>query len=189
MGLNIAIFISGNGSNMLNIIQACKKKKIDANVKIVVSNNPDSKGLKKIDQNETKIFIVQEKKFKNKKSFENKISSILKSNKIDLICLAGYMRILSQRFVDEWPNKIINIHPSLLPSFKGLNAQKQAFESGVKFTGCTIHFVNNELDGGKIIDQVVVKINKKDNLEELKKKILIEEHKLYINVLKNFKFK
>ena len=100
------------------------------------------------------------------------------------MCLAGYTKILSKSFIKKWKSSIINIHPSLLPAFKGLNAQNQALNAGVKYSGCTIHEVNEELDGGKILDQKAIKINKNENLASLKKKILIEEHKLYIKVLK-----
>ena len=183
MVLNIGILISQNGSNMLNIVKACHEKKIQANVKIVISNNPDSKGLKKLKNFKTKSKVLLLKDFKNKKVYEEEINELLKKNNVNFICLAGYMKILERDFLEKWKKRVINIHPSLLPSFKGLEPQKQAIEKKVKFSGCTVHFVNDNIDDGEIIDQSIVRIGKKETVESLKKKILIEEHKLYINVL------
>ena len=183
MGISLGILISGRGSNMLNIVKACLKKKINAEVKIVISNNTKSECLEKIKNKGFKIKIIQNKSFKNNELYEEKISTVLKSEKVELVCLAGYTKVLSQKFLKKWKNRVINIHPSLLPSFKGLNAQEKAFNYKVKFTGCTLHYVNEVLDGGEIIDQAVVKIEKYDDINSLKKKILKEEHKLYINVI------
>ena len=183
MVLNLGILISQNGSNMLNIVKACHEKKIQANVKIVISNNPDSKGLKKLKIFKTKSKILLLKDFKNKKAYEEEINELFKKNNVNFICLAGYMKILERDFLEKWKKRIINIHPSLLPSFKGLEPQKQAIEKKVKFSGCTIHYVNDNIDDGEIIDQSIVKVDKKETVESLKKKILLEEHKLYISVL------
>ena len=183
MVLNIGILISQNGSNMLNIVKACHEKKIQANVKIVISNNPDSKGLKKLKNFNTKSKILLLKDFKNKKAYEEKINEIFKKNNVNLICLAGYMKILERDFLEKWNKNVINIHPSLLPSFKGLEPQRQAIEKKVKFSGCTVHYVNDNIDDGEIIDQSIVKIDENETVKSLKKKILLEEHKLYINVL------
>lgn len=183
MVLNIGILISQNGSNMLNIVKACHEKKIQANVKIVISNNPDSKGLKKLKNFNTKSKILLLKDFKNKKAYEEKINEIFKKNNVNFICLAGYMKILERDFLEKWNKNVINIHPSLLPSFKGLEPQRQAIEKKVKFSGCTVHYVNDNIDDGEIIDQSIVKIDENETVESLKKKILLEEHKLYINVL------
>lgn len=183
MVLNIGILISQNGSNMLNIVKACHEKKIQANVKIVISNNPDSKGLKKLKNFNTKSKILLLKDFKNKKAYEEKINEVFKKNNVNFICLAGYMKILERDFLEKWNKNVINIHPSLLPSFKGLEPQRQAIEKKVKFSGCTVHYVNDNIDDGEIIDQSIVKIDENETVESLKKKILLEEHKLYINVL------
>ena len=183
MVLNLGILISQNGSNMLNIVKACHEKKIQANVKIVISNNPDSKGLKKLKNFKTKSTILLLKDFKNKKAYEEKINELFKKNNVNFICLAGYMIILERDFLEKWKKRVINIHPSLLPSFKGLEPQKQAIQKKVKFSGCTVHYVNDNIDDGEIIDQSIVKIDKKETVESLKKKILLEEHKLYISVL------
>tara|TARA_B100000886_G_C20363946_1_gene466482 strand:+ start:155 stop:742 length:588 start_codon:yes stop_codon:yes gene_type:complete len=184
MEMNIAIFFSGNGSNMLNIKEAIDEKKIKANIKIFLCNNPKAKGIKKLCNNNKKLKVIDHKKFASFREWELEVEKYMQKLNVDLICLAGFMKILSEVFVKKWKKKIINIHPSLLPAFKGLNAQKRAFEYGVKFTGCTVHYVNEELDGGDIIEQSVVKIAKNDTLNSLTKKILIEEHKIYINVLK-----
>mgnify|MGYP001334717421 CR=1 FL=1 len=184
MVLNLGILISQNGSNMINIVKACNEKKINADVKIVISNNPNSKGLKKLRALKTKSATVLIKDFENKKAYENKIDELFKQNNVNLICLAGYMKILEKDFLEKWSGKIINIHPSLLPSFKGLEPQRQAIEKKVKFSGCTIHYVNEIVDDGEIIDQSIVRISDDETVDSLKKKILIEEHKLYITVLK-----
>ncbi len=183
MVLNLGILISQDGSNMLNIVKACHEKKIQANVKIVISNNPDSKGLKKLKNFKTKSTILLLKDFKNKKAYEEKINELFKENNVNFICLAGYMIILERDFLEKWKKRVINIHPSLLPSFKGLEPQKQAIQKKVKFSGCTVHYVNDNIDDGEIIDQSIVKVDKKETVESLKKKILLEEHKLYISVL------
>ena len=185
MVLRLAILISGNGSNMLNIVESCFKKEINAEVKIVVSNNPNSDGLKKLKDFDIYSEVLRLENFKDKKSYEQEITNFLIKKKIDLVCLAGYMKILGPDFLRRWKNKVINIHPSLLPAFKGINAQEQALRYKVKYSGCTIHYVNEEIDSGEIIDQSIVKINENETVESLRKKILIEEHKLYINVLKN----
>ena len=184
MVLKLGILISGRGSNMINIVEACHQKKINGQVKIIISNNECSEGLKKVKKYKCKTKIIKPEKYKNKSNYEEKIDKSLKKSKVNLICLAGYTKILSKSFIKKWKSSIINIHPSLLPAFKGLNAQNQALNAGVKYSGCTIHEVNEELDGGKILDQKAIKINKNENLASLKKKILIEEHKLYIKVLK-----
>ena len=183
MGINLGVLISGRGSNMLNIVNACLKKKINEEVKIVISNNTKSEYLEKIKKKGFKIKIIQNRDFKNTELYEEKISTVLKSKKVELVCLAGYTKILSEKFLKKWKNRVINIHPSLLPSFKGLNAQEKAFNYKVKYSGCTVHYVNEELDGGEIIDQRIVKIEKDDDIDSLKKKILKEEHKLYISVI------
>lgn len=184
MALNIAIFFSGNGSNMLNILKACNSGNVKAKVCLLISNNPHSNGLKQLPQKQKNVFIFDYEKHKTKKKVEEKILKKLDEKNIQLICLAGYNKILSKDFIEKWKNKILNIHPSLLPAFKGLNAQKQAYEYGVKYTGCTVHIVDEKIDNGKILGQKLVEIDKNETVNSLTKKILIQEHKLYINVLK-----
>ena len=181
MGFNLAILISGNGSNMLNILEACEKNILSSNVKVVITNNKNSKGIKAA-KKKTKVCIINEIKMNN---FEVELNKILIAEKVNFICLAGFMKILSKKFVKNWNNKIINIHPSLLPSFPGLNSVKQALDKGVKYTGCTVHFVDDGIDTGQIIDQRVIKVERSVSLKELTKKILKEEHILFIKVLLN----
>ena len=183
MGFKIAILISGRGSNMNNIIEACNNKKLCSSVNLVVSNKSDAHGLKVASKYKIKTHILDGKNLATE-NFESLLDKILKKNKINLICLAGFMKILSKKFVKKWPKMILNIHPSILPYFKGLNAQKQAIENNAKYSGCTVHFVNEVMDGGEIIDQKIVKISTDDDEDSLSKKILMEEHKLYIKVLK-----
>ena len=170
-----AIFISGNGSNLKSIIKFLKIKKAPISVNLIISDNTKSKGLEY-----GKTFKIKKKIFNfKKKCIEKKIINELKKNKINLICLAGFMKILSNVFIKSFKGKILNIHPSLLPKFKGLNTHQRAIKNKEKYSGCTVHFVSSKLDSGKIILQKKVKINKKDNAKTLAKKILIQEHKLY----------
>jgi phosphoribosylglycinamide formyltransferase-1 len=180
MGFNLAILISGRGSNMLNIVDACNNKTLSSKVKIIISNNKNSTGLAKVKKKGIKTKIINENQIKK---FEKKLSQILINEKINLICLAGFMRIFSEDFLSNWKKKIINIHPSILPAFRGLDAVKQAIEKKVKYTGCTIHYVDKGIDTGEIIDQRIVKVLKTDNEKKLAKKILKEEHILYIKVI------
>ena len=189
MGYNLGILISGNGSNMLNIIEASKKKIIKSKIATVISNNPSALGIKEASKKGIDVKIINQNKYSNIDDFENSLSQYLLKKRVNLICLAGFMKVLSKDFVKKWKNKIINIHPSLLPSFKGLNTHDRAIRQGVKFSGCTVHFVNEKLDSGKIIDQEIVKVLKSDNVYSLQKKILMKEHKLYIRVLKSLEMK
>lgn len=183
MGFKIAILISGRGSNMLNIIEACNNKKLYSSVNLVVSNRPNVLGLKVASKYKVRTEILDSNNL-TKENFESLLDKILKKNNINLVCLAGFMKILSKDFVKKWPKMILNIHPSILPSFKGLNAQRQAIENKAKYSGCTVHFVNEEMDSGEVIDQKIVGISTNDDVDSLSKKILMEEHKLYIKVLK-----
>ena len=170
-----AVFISGTGSNLKNLIKFSKLKKSPISINLIISNNIKAKGLKF-----AKIFKIKKKIFNFRNdSIEKKLLSLLEKNKINLICLAGFMKILSKSFVKNFKGKILNIHPSLLPKFKGLNTHQRAITNNEKYSGCTVHFVNSKLDSGKIILKKKVKINKKDTPKSLKKKILVQEHKLY----------
>ncbi len=183
MEFNIAILISGGGSNMVNIVKASQKEEIKSKVLIVIADGPQAEGIKKAKDLGVDSKIINYNKL-SKKEFEQKLLGYLKKKKINLICLAGFMKILSKEFIKNWERKIINIHPSLLPSFKGLNTHEKAIKMKVKYSGCTVHFVNEKLDSGEIIDQDIVKINDKDNEHSLRKKILMKEHKLYIRVIR-----
>ena len=174
--IKCAVFISGNGSNLKSLIQFSKKKNSPISIELIISDNPKAKGLKF-----GKIFKISNKVFnyKNKIIAEKKIISEITNKKIKLICLAGFMRILSKNFIKRFKGKILNIHPSLLPKYKGLNTHQRAISNNEKYSGCTVHFVNSRLDSGKIILQKKVKISKFDTAKSLAKKILIQEHKLY----------
>ena len=174
--IKTAVFISGTGSNLNSLIKFSKLKESPITIDIIISNNPKSEGL-----NFGKIYKIKKKIFNFKKntSSEKKILIELQKNKINLICLAGFMKILSKNFINNFNGKILNIHPSLLPKYKGLNTHERAIKNKDNYSGCTVHFVNSKLDSGKIINQKKVKINKKDTPKTLAKKILAQEHKLY----------
>jgi|TARA_B110000014_G_scaffold146795_1_gene102145 phosphoribosylglycinamide formyltransferase 1 len=174
--IKTAVFISGTGSNLNSLIKFSKLKKSPITINIIISNNSKSKGL-----NFGKIYKIKKKIFNFKKntSPEKEILIELQKNKINLICLAGFMKILSKNFINNFNGKILNIHPSLLPKYKGLNTHERAIKNKDNYSGCTVHFVNSKLDSGKIINQKKVKINKKDTPKTLAKKILAQEHKLY----------
>ena len=174
--LKCAVFISGTGSNLKSLIQFAKKKNSPISIELIISDNPKAKGLKF-----GKIFKISNKVFnyKNKIIAEKKIISEINNKKIKLICLAGFMRILSKNFIKRFKGKILNIHPSLLPKYKGLNTHQRAISNNEKYSGCTVHVVNSRLDAGKIILQKKVKISKFDTAKSLAKKVLIQEHKLY----------
>lgn len=169
---------------MESILKAIKKKKIPINPAIVISNKHDAKGLKIAEKLGIKIKVVESKGFKGTRAEYDKeiISALTKygvTPKNGLVCLAGFMRIISPEFVKKYKNRIINIHPALLPAFPGLNSQKQALEYGAKVSGCSVHFVDSGMDTGPVIIQAIVKINEKDTEETLSKKILKEEHRIY----------
>ena len=174
--IKTAVFISGTGSNLKSLIKFSKLKKSPISINLILSNDSKSKGLQY-----GKIFKIKKKifDFKKKHIDEKKILFKLKKNRIDLICLAGFMKILSKTFINNFNGKILNIHPSLLPKFKGLNTHERAIRNKEKYSGCTVHFVNSKLDSGKIILQDKVRINKNETPKTLAKKILAKEHKLY----------
>ena len=171
-----AVFISGTGSNLKSLIKFSKKKKSPISIDLIISNNPKAKGLKlgKINKIKRKVY-----NFKRKYKIENQILSDLRKHKVKMICLAGFMKILSRNFITKFKGKILNIHPSLLPKYKGLNTHQRALDNNEKYSGCTVHFVNSKLDSGKIILQKKVKISKNDTKNSLARKVLIQEHKLY----------
>ena len=174
--IDTAVFISGTGSNLESLIKFSNLKKSPISIKIIISNNPKSKGLAfgKIYKIRKKIF-----NFSNQAKAEMEILKLLKKKKINLICLAGFMKILSKNFIQNFKGQILNIHPSLLPKYKGLNTHERAIKNKDRYSGCTVHFVTAKLDSGKIIIQKKVKINKKDTPRTLANKVLAEEHKLY----------
>ena len=179
--IKTAVFISGTGSNLKNLIKFSKQKNFPISINLIISNKSEAKGLIY-----GKIFKIKKKvfNFDNKIFTEKKILSLLVKNKIELICLAGFMKILSRSFIQKFNGKILNIHPSLLPKYKGLNTHVRALKNHDKYSGCTVHLVNSKLDSGKIILQKKVKIYKNDNIKTLSKRILKQEHKLYPAAIK-----
>ena len=179
--IDTAIFISGSGSNLNSIIKNSLKKNFPIKISLVISNNKNAYGINYAKNNKIKFKIINSKKIIN---FESKTLIILKKNNIKLICLAGFMKILSDKFIKNFKYKILNIHPSLLPKYKGLNTHKRVLKNKEKFSGCTVHYVTNKLDSGRIILQKKVKIIKADNEKTLRKKILKIEHLLYPKAIK-----
>ena len=179
--IKTAVFISGTGSNLKNLIKFSKKRNFPISIDLIISNNAKAKGL-----NYGNNFKIKKKvfNFRYKIIAEKKILSLLLKNKIKLICLAGFMKILSKSFIQKFNGKILNIHPSLLPKYKGLNTHARALKNNDKYSGCTVHIVNSKLDSGKIILQKKVKIYKNDNFETLSKRVLKQEHKLYPAAIK-----
>ncbi len=178
--IKIAVFISGTGSNLKKLIYFSKNKKSKFMVDLVISNKRHAPGLIYAKKNKINYKIYD---FKKQISDEIKILNLVKKRKIKLICLAGFMKILTEKFIKKFDGKIINIHPSLLPKYKGLNTHFKVLNSNDKYSGCTVHYVNSKLDSGKVIIQKKVKILKSDTPKTLQKRILLEEHKLYSKAL------
>ena len=174
--IKTAVFISGTGSNLKNLIKFSKIKNSPISIDLIFSNTSEAKGLKFSNQFNIRKYVSS---FKNYKTAEAKILNLLNKENIKFICLAGFMKILSKDFITKFDGQIINIHPSLLPKYKGLNTHLRAINNKDKFAGCTVHYVTDKLDSGKIILQKKVKISSKDNPTSLAKKVLLQEHKLY----------
>lgn len=182
--INTAILISGRGSNMEALIKACDEINFPAQISLVIANRKDAQGLIFAKSYGIKTIVIEHQNFSDREQFEKKINQILIEDNIELICLAGFMRILSPFLVKQWKDRIINIHPSLLPDFKGANAVKDAIEAKVKISGCTTHFVSEKVDDGKIIMQAQVEVSPDDDQLSLAKKILSIEHQIYPATLK-----
>ena len=174
-----AVFISGKGTNLKKLIQLSKTKKSPIKISLIVSSNSEAEGLKYSIKYKIKKYIIK----KNDKNSEIKILKKLEINNISFICLAGYMRILSKKFIKNFKGKIINIHPSLLPKYKGLNTHEKVIKNKEKYTGCTVHYVNDKLDSGKIILQKKIKVFKHDTAASIKKRVLDEEHQIYFKAI------
>lgn len=177
--MRVAILISSRGSNMQSLVKACEAEGFPAEVVTVLSNNPDAAGLEFAAGKNIPTKVIDHRDFEDREKFDNAISDYLSELKVDLICLAGFMRLLTADFVNRWRDRIINIHPSLLPAFKGLHVHERAIESGTRFTGCTVHYVRPEMDDGPIIAQAAVPILSGDTPDILAGRILKEEHRIY----------
>ncbi|KPJ69049.1 phosphoribosylglycinamide formyltransferase [candidate division WOR-1 bacterium DG_54_3] len=184
--INIGVLISGRGSNLQAIMDASDKGEIPAKVAVVISNRSDAYGLERAKKHKIPTAVFEPKKFSDKNTYELEIVKTFKEHKVDLVCLAGYMRIVGPVLLEHYSGKIINIHPALLPSFPGLHGQKQALEHGVKISGVTVHFVDEGCDTGPIILQTAVPVLEEDTEEILSARILEQEHKIYPQAIKLF---
>jgi phosphoribosylglycinamide formyltransferase-1 len=184
MTKRIGVLLSGRGSNFEALADSVAAGRIpDAEVAIVISNQPNAPGLGKAEARGIRACMIPSKGLQ-RESYDRQVVAVLQEYKVDLVCLAGYMRLLSPYFIAAFPQKILNIHPSLLPSFPGLESQKQALDHGVKFAGCTVHFVDENLDAGPIILQAVVPVLDADDEDALSRRILAEEHRIYSEAVK-----
>ncbi|MDH5761830.1 MAG: phosphoribosylglycinamide formyltransferase [Nitrospinota bacterium] len=175
----IGVLVSGRGTNLQAIIDAIENGELKARIAVVISDKQDAPALERSRKHGIEAVWMNPKQFASKKEYDLALALELKNRQIDLVCLAGYMRILSPEFIGIFSGKIINIHPSLLPAFPGLNVQQKAIDYGVKFSGCTVHFVNEEVDGGAIILQAVVPVHDSDDAQTLADRILVQEHLIY----------
>jgi phosphoribosylglycinamide formyltransferase 1 len=175
----VAVLISGRGSNMISLVEAARDAKYPAEIVTVISNRPEAPGLKWAADNKIPTAVFDHKKYRSREAFESELQKAVTVANADLIALAGFMRLMTPQFVERWRDRMINIHPSLLPSFKGLHTHESALEAGVKITGCTVHFVRSEMDVGPIIGQAAVPVLSGDTPVSLAKRVLDAEHKLY----------
>jgi len=182
--IDVAVLISGSGTNLQALIDNCARDDFPARIVLVISNNPDAKGLERAEKAGIPTKVINHRDYPDREIYDDQLDEALKEYDAKLICLAGFMRILDARFVNRWRNRILNIHPSLLPSFKGLHTHERAIEAGVRFTGCTVHFVNPELDDGPIITQAVVAIDSDESADNLAARVLSQEHIIYPQALK-----
>ena len=177
--LKAAVLISGRGSNLQSLIDAAADPGYPAEIVLVISNVPGAGGLERAQKAGIATAVVDHKDFESREDFEDAIHDVLQEAKAELVCLAGFMRVLTETFVRRWRDRLINIHPSLLPSFKGLHVQERAIEAGVRFSGCTVHFVRPAMDDGPIIVQACVTVLQGDSADDLAARILIQEHRIY----------
>ena len=177
--IKVAVLISGNGTNLQALIDACIAPSYPAEIVLVISNTANANGIVRAREAGITTRIIDHTNYSSREEFDTELSMTLSNSQCKLVCLAGFMRILSESFVNTWPNSILNIHPSLLPSFPGTKTHERALEAGVKVSGCTLHFVTAELDAGPIIGQAAVPVLENDTPKTLANRVLIEEHKLY----------
>jgi phosphoribosylglycinamide formyltransferase 1 len=175
----IGVLISGRGSNLQALIEAIEESRLDAEIAIVISNRPDAGGLARARAAGVETLVLDHRGFPSRDEFDRALARELQTRGVSLVCLAGFMRLIGPRLLEAFPNAILNIHPSLLPAFPGVDAQRQALEHGVKVAGATVHLVTAELDGGPIVVQASVPVRDDDSVETLSARILIEEHRIY----------
>lgn len=184
--MNIAVFVSGNGTNLQAIIDAVKKGYINAKIALAVSDNKEASALKRAQKAGIETIALDAREFDSKEDFDKEIIKNLKKRDIELVALAGYMRLLTPYFIKKYRNRILNVHPALLPAFKGKNGVKDALDGGVKVTGPTVHFVTEDIDAGPIVSQAAVLVKDDDTEDSLRERIHKEEHKIYTKAIKDF---
>jgi len=184
--IRLGVLISGRGSNLQAIIDASAREEVPAEVVVVISNNPEAYGLERARRHNIPAVVIDHRKFKDKNTYELEMVKVLREYQVDLVCLAGYMRIVGPVLLEHYRGRMMNIHPALLPSFPGLHAQKQALDYGVKISGATVHFVDEGCDTGPIIIQAAVPVLEDDTEETLSARILEQEHKIYPQAIKLF---
>ncbi len=182
--LPVAVMISGRGSNLSSLLSACRRADFPATIKLVISNNPDAGGLEHARHHNIPEEVIDHRHFATGEDFDIALDQCLALHGIELVCLAGFMRLLGTRFTQKWKNRLINIHPSLLPAFKGLNTHQRVLQSGVRISGCTTHYVRDDMDGGPIIMQAAVPVHPEDTPATLAGRILACEHKIYPTTLR-----
>ena len=178
-GQQIAVMISGRGSNLQALIEACAALEYPAEIALVVSNNPDAKGLGRAAAAGIPFHVIDHREFEGREDFEAAVDAVLNEADAELVCLAGFMRLLTESFVNRWRDRLINIHPSLLPAFKGINIHERVIADGARFSGCTVHFVRPTMDDGPIIVQSVVPVLPEDTAETLAVRVVATEHRCY----------
>lgn len=183
--LNLGVLVSGNGTNLQAILDAIGAGTLNAQVKVVISNRPGVQALERARKAGVKAVTISHKDFANREAFDQRLIDTLREAEVDWVALAGFMRVLTPQFLAAYPGRIINIHPSLLPAFPGMDAQKQAFDYGVKLTGCTVHFVDHGVDSGRIIAQRAVPVEAGDDLATLAARIHTAEHAVFVDVLRD----
>ena len=177
--LKTAVLISGRGSNLQSLIDACAEPAFPAGIVAAISNEPEARGLRRARAANIPVAAIDHRAFAGREPFETALSEAIRETGAELVLLAGFMRVLTEGFVRAWNNRLVNIHPSLLPAFRGLNTHARAVESGVRFAGCTVHFVRAEMDAGPIIAQAVVPLRADDTPERLADRVLAAEHRIY----------
>ncbi len=177
--MKLGVLVSGRGSNLQALIDSCADPDYPAEIAVVVSNAPGAPALERAAQSGIQTALIDHKTFDGREPFEAALNTALQDAGAELVCLAGFMRLLTGEFIENWPSRLINIHPSLLPAFKGLHVQQRAIDAGVRFSGCTVHFVSSVVDGGPIIAQAVVPVHQGDDEKTLAGRILEQEHRLY----------
>jgi len=180
----LGVLISGRGSNLQSIIDAIAAGELAASIAVVISNRPDARGLQRAREAGIEALYLSPREFADRDAYDRALADVLRARRVALVCLAGFMRLVGQPLLDAFPNRILNIHPSLLPAFPGLEAQRQALEHGVQVTGATVHLVTSQLDGGPIVTQATVPVLPDDTVDTLSARVLVQEHRIYPEAIK-----